>query len=183
MVVGIETDRGLWVAALIAAGYRVYAINPLQVSRYRERHSISGAKSDRADAHTLADMVRTDARQLRPVATDSPKIEAIKVVARAHKTLIWEHTRHTQPLRHHLREYFPAVLEAFEDLSAPRTRCRTSRRAAPAGQQARGHPARLPGPSDPLRRNHRLVTPRCSRDSNRRCLTFKRMGCLSSGRS
>ena len=56
VVIGIETDRGPWVQALIAAGYRVYAINPLSVARYRERRSVSGAKSDTADAHTLADM-------------------------------------------------------------------------------------------------------------------------------
>jgi transposase len=116
--IGIETDRGPWVAALIAAGYTVYAVNPLQAARFRERHSVSGAKSDAADAHTLADMVRTDAHQLRPVAGDSPAAEAVKVVARAHKTLIWERTRHTQRLRYGLREYFPAALEAFEDLDA-----------------------------------------------------------------
>jgi transposase len=119
VLVGIETERGPWVAALIIAGYRVYAVNPLQVSRYRERHSVSGAKSDAADAHTLADMVRTDSHQLRPVAGDTPAAEAVKVVTRAHKTLIWERTRHTQRLRHALREYFPAALEAFEDLDAP----------------------------------------------------------------
>jgi hypothetical protein len=89
VVIGIETDRGPWVQALLAAGYRVYAINPLQGARYRERHSVSGAKSDAADAHTLADMVRTDAHQLRPVAGDSAAAEAIKVVTRAHKTLIF----------------------------------------------------------------------------------------------
>ena len=121
VAVGIETDRGPWVAALIAAGYTVYAVNPLQAARYRERHSVSGAKSDAADAHILADMVRTDAHQLRPVAGDSPDAEAVKVVARAHKTLIWERTRHTQRLRHSLREYFPAALEAFEDLDAADT--------------------------------------------------------------
>jgi transposase len=118
VLVGTETDRGPWVAALAAAGYTVYAVNPLQASRYRERHGVSGAKSDSADAHILADMVRTDAHQLRPVAADSPQAEATKVVARAHKTLIWERTRHGQRLRHSLREYFPAALEAFEDLDA-----------------------------------------------------------------
>jgi transposase len=107
------------VAALIAAGYTVFAINPLRVARYRERHSVSGAKSDAADAHTLAERVRTDSHQLRPVAADTPQAEAVKVVTRAHKTLIWERTRHTQRLRHALREYFPAALEAFEDLDAP----------------------------------------------------------------
>jgi transposase len=118
VVLGIETDRGPWVIALIAAGYRVFAINPLQVARYRERQSVSGAKSDAADAHTLADMVRTDSHQLRSVAGDSDQAEAVKVVARAHKTLIWERTRHAQRLRNALLEFFPAALQAFEDLSA-----------------------------------------------------------------
>jgi transposase len=119
VAVGIETDRGLWVTALRAAGYTVYAINPRQVARYRERHGTSGAKSDKADSHTMADMVRTDSRQLRPVAGDSAEAEAIKVAARAHQTLIWERTRQVQRLRHQLREYFPAALEAFDDLDAP----------------------------------------------------------------
>jgi transposase len=117
--IGIETDRGPWVQALIAAGYQVYAVNPLQAARYRERHSVSGAKSDTADAHLLADMVRTDSHQLRVVAGDSDLGEAVKVVTRAHKTLIWERTRHTLRLRSTLREYFPAALVAFEDLDAP----------------------------------------------------------------
>jgi transposase len=119
VVVGIETDRGPWVAALAAAGYAVFPVNPLQASRYRQRHGVSGAKSDQGDSHMLADMVRTDSHQLRPAAGDSPEAEAIKVVARTHKTLIWERTRHVQRLRHQLREYFPAALEAFEDLDAP----------------------------------------------------------------
>jgi len=119
--VGIETDRGLWVAALAAAGYSVYGINPLQVARYRERHGVSGAKSDAGDAHVLADMVRTDAHQLRQVAADSPGAQAVKVAARTHKTLIWERTRQVQRLRHALRDYFPAALEAYQDLDAPDT--------------------------------------------------------------
>jgi transposase len=119
--VGMETDRGPWVQALLAAGYQVYAVNPLQAKRYRERHGVSGAKSDKADAHSLADMVRTDSHQLRPAAIDTAQAEAIKVVARAHKGLIWERTRHAQRLRQALREYFPAALEAFDDLAAAET--------------------------------------------------------------
>ena len=121
VALGIETDRGLWVTALRAAGYTVYAINPRQVSRYRERHGTSGAKSDKADAHTMAGMVRTDSHQLRPVAGDSAEAEAIKVAARAHQTLIWERSRHLLRLRAALREYFPAALEAFDDLAAADT--------------------------------------------------------------
>jgi transposase len=121
VVVGIETDRGPWVQALIAAGYQVYPINPLQVARYRERHGVSGAKSDAGDAHTLADMVRTDRHQLRPAAGDSGLAEAVKVLTRAHKTLIWERTRHTLRLRSALLEFFPAAVAAFDDLTAPDT--------------------------------------------------------------
>jgi transposase len=119
VVIGIETGRGPWVAALTAAGYLVFPVNPLQASRYRERHGVSGAKSDGGDAHMLADMVRTDSHQLRPAAGDSPEGQGIKVVARTHKTLIWDRTRAVQRLRHQLREYFPAAIEAFEDLDAP----------------------------------------------------------------
>jgi transposase len=71
VVIGIETDRGPWVAALVAAGYAVFPVNPLQASRYRQRHGVPGAKSDGADAHMLADMVRTDSHQLRPAAGDT----------------------------------------------------------------------------------------------------------------
>jgi transposase len=119
--IGIETDRGPWVQALVAAGYTVYPVNPLQAARYRQRLALSGAKSDAADAHMLADMVRTDSHQLRPIAGDSAEAEAVKVVTRMHKTLIWERTRATQRLRHALREYFPAALVAFEDLDAADT--------------------------------------------------------------
>jgi transposase len=120
VVIGTETDRGPWVAALVAAGYTVYGVNPLQASRYRERHGVSGAKSDTGDAHMLTDMVRTDSHQLRAVAGDSPQAGAVKVVARTHKTLIWERTRQVQRLRYQLRDYFPAGLAAFgEDLDAP----------------------------------------------------------------
>ena len=75
------------VAALVAAGYRVFAVDPRQAARFRGRHSVSGAKSDTADAHVLADMVCTDARQLRVVAGDTDLAEAIKVLARGHRAV------------------------------------------------------------------------------------------------
>ena len=117
VVIGIETDRGPWVGALTAAGYQVYAINPLAVAHYRDRHHVSGAKSDASDAKLLADLVRTDRHNHRPIAGDSPDAEAIKVLARAHQNLIWTRTRHTNALRSALREYYPAALVAFEDLA------------------------------------------------------------------
>ena len=117
--IGIETDRGPWVAALVASGYLVYAINPLQSARAREGHGVSGAKSDAGDAHVLADLVRTHSHQLRTVAGDSDEAGAVKVVARMHQTMIWDRTRQMQRLRSSLREFFPAALAAYDDLDAP----------------------------------------------------------------
>jgi hypothetical protein len=114
--VGIETGQGLWVAALAAAGYVVFAVNPVQAAAYRQRHRVSGAKSDITDAHLLADLVRTDAHQLRPVAADSPGAAAVKVVARLHKTLIWERSRQEARLAAQLAGFFPAALAAYEPL-------------------------------------------------------------------
>lgn len=97
----------------------MYAINPLSVARYRERHSTSRAKSDMADAHLLAEMVRVDRAAHRPVAGDTDAAEAVKLAARHHQTLVWERTRHLLRLRSALRDFFPAALLVFDDLDAP----------------------------------------------------------------
>ena len=120
VVVGIELDRGLLVGALLAAGYAVHAINPLSVDRYRDRHRTSGAKSDPGDAKVLADLVRTDRHLHRRVAGDSELADGIKVLARAHQSLIWSRQRQLNQLRNALREFYPAALEAFgTDLASP----------------------------------------------------------------
>ena len=114
--IGIETDHGLWVASLVAAGYRVYAVNPKAVSRYRDRHHVGGSKSDAGDAKVLADLVRTDAHNHRLVAGDSDQVQGIKVLARAQQSMVWLRTRESNRLRNALREFYPAALVAFEDL-------------------------------------------------------------------
>ena len=115
VIVGIETDRGPWVQALIAAGYTVYAVNPLQAARYRERHGTSGSKSDPGDAHVLAELVRLDRAHHRPVAGDSDTAEHVKVLARTHQSMIWSRQRQVNMLRSMLREFYPAALLAFGD--------------------------------------------------------------------
>jgi transposase len=118
VVVGIETDRGPWVSALIAAGYTVYAINPRQVARYRERHGTAGAKSDPGDAHVLTELVRLDRAHHRPVAGDSALAEHVNVLTRTYQSMIWSQQRQTNALRSMLREFHPATLAAFgEDLA------------------------------------------------------------------
>jgi transposase len=118
VVIGIETDRGLFVSALVAAGYQVYAVNPKSTSRYRDRHSTSGAKSDAGDAQVLADMVRTDRHRHRLMAADTAEVEALKVLARAHQSMVWSKGRQANGLRSTLREFYPAALLAFDDLAS-----------------------------------------------------------------
>ena len=113
VVIGIETDRGLLVQALVAAGYEIYAINPFALSRYRGRHVSSGAKSDAGDAKALADLVRTDRHNHRRIAGDSELAEAVKVLARTHQSLIWTRQRQVNAMRNALREFYPGALVGF----------------------------------------------------------------------
>jgi Transposase/Transposase IS116/IS110/IS902 family len=112
--VAIETPRGLLVAVLHASGRPVYAINPLAVARYRERTSLSGKKSDHADAMTLANILRTDAHAHRRLPADTNLARSIGVLARGYQDAIWRRTKLVQELRARLREYYPGFLTAFE---------------------------------------------------------------------
>jgi transposase len=118
VAIGIELDRGLLVGALVAAGYEVHAVNPLAVSRYRDRLAPAGAKSDPGDARVLAEAMRTDRHLHRVVAGDSSEAEAIKVLARAHQGLVWTRQRIGNQLRSVLREFYPGALHTFLDLSS-----------------------------------------------------------------
>jgi transposase len=136
--VAIETNRGLLVACLRATGRKVYAINPMAVSRYRDRHSVSRKKSDAGDALVLANILRTDMAAHRPLPADSELAQAIAVLARAQQDAIWERTCAHNKLRSLLREYYPALLDAFTDKrgSLLRPEARVLLAAAPTPQAA-----------------------------------------------
>ena len=112
--VAIETPRGLLVASLRATGRSVYAINPLAVARYRERHSVARSKSDHADAMTLANILRVDAHVHRKMPADTELCQAIAVLARGQQDAIWRRTKASNELRSLLREFYPSFLAAFK---------------------------------------------------------------------
>ncbi|KAF0835913.1 IS110 family transposase [Nocardia caishijiensis] len=116
--VAIETPRGLMVAAIRATGRKVYAINPMAVARYRERHTMARSKSDHADAMTLANILRVDAHMHRPIPADTELAQAIAVLARAQQDAVWRRTKASNELRSLLREFHPGFLAAFADKSA-----------------------------------------------------------------
>jgi transposase len=115
MPVAIETGRGLLVACLRATGRQVFAINPMAVSRYRDRHSVARKKSDAGDALMLAHILRTDMAAHRSLPADSELAQAIAVLARAQQDAVWDRTCAHNKLRSLLREYYPAILAAFAD--------------------------------------------------------------------
>ncbi|MFI5497151.1 IS110 family transposase [Actinoplanes sp. NPDC051859] len=125
--VAIETPRGLLVAALRETGRAIYAINPMAVARYRERHTVSRKKSDHADAMVLANILRTDAHAHRPLPADSELVRAVAVLARAAQDAVWRRTKALQELRSLLREYYPSFLATFNrgeatNLASPEAR-------------------------------------------------------------
>lgn len=117
VMVGSETDQGMWVEYLLAAGCVVYAVNPKSVARYRERFRPGGGKSDRSDARMLADMVRTDRHLHRQAGGNSEEASAVKTLARAHQTLVWERTRNGNRLRAYLKAFYPAAINTFQSLT------------------------------------------------------------------
>ncbi len=114
--VAIETDKNLIVVALQAAGLTVFPINPRAVARYRERHGQSGKKSDAGDAALLADVLRTDGHQHRPLPTISDAGLAVKALARQHQEAIWALHQTNNRLRSVLLEFYPQALQAFPNL-------------------------------------------------------------------
>jgi transposase len=145
--VAIETDHGLWVAALRETGRVIYPINPLAASRYRARHAVSGAKSDATDAVLLANIVRTDAAAHRPLPADTELAQAIRVLARAQQDAVWTRQQIGNQIRDLLKDFYPAALAAFAELpegGLARRDARTILAAAPTPTQAAAlTPARL----------------------------------------
>jgi transposase len=130
--VAIETSQGLIPAALRAAGYQLFAINPLAVSRYRDRYSVSRAKSDPGDALVLANILRTDPDAHRPVPNDSELAQAIRVLARGQQDAIWDRQQIQNKMRSLLREYYPTFLATFDDLSSREARATLALAPTPA---------------------------------------------------
>jgi transposase len=145
--VGIETDHGLWVAALRETGRVIYPINPLAASRYRTRHAVSGAKSDATDAVLPANIVRTDAAAHRPLPADTELAQAIRVLARAQQDAVWARQQIGNQIRDLLKDFYPAAIVAFAELPSgglARADARTILAAAPTPVQAAAlTPARL----------------------------------------
>ena len=119
ILVAIEVPHGPVVETLIERGFKVHALNPKQMDRFRDRFTLSGAKDDSRDAEVMASALRTDPHCFRLLALADPTIIELREWSRITEDLGAERNRLTNRLREQLWRYFPAVLELEDDLGAP----------------------------------------------------------------
>jgi transposase len=110
IAVAIEVPRGAIVDILLERGCHVYALNPKQLDRFRDRHTVAGAKDDRRDAFVLGDALRTDRAAFRRLAIEAPAVIQLRELARVHGELVEELGRLTNRLREQLWRFYPQAL-------------------------------------------------------------------------
>ena len=152
VAVGIETPRGALVATLMEQGLAVFAVNPKQLDRFRDRHTVAGAKDDRRDARVLADSLRTDAGAFHRVEMDDARLVQLREFVHVEAALATDVSRLTNRLRDQVHRVQPALLALCAAADAPcrSGRCGSRRRRwRPASAVIRGHRRDPGGSADP----------------------------------
>jgi transposase len=118
IAVAIEAPRGPVVEVLLERGFAVFAINPKQLDRFRDRFTVAGAKDDSRDAHVLGTSLRTDRDAFRRLRVEDPLVIELREWSRMHDELKQERTRLTNRLSEQLWRYYPAALQLTDDLGS-----------------------------------------------------------------
>ena len=119
VAIAIEVPRGAIVDLLLERGFDVYSINPKQLDRFRDRHTVAGAKDDRRDALVLADSLRTDRHCFKHLDVEDPTVVELRELVRVDGELRDELVRLTNRLREQLHRYFPQALELLASADKP----------------------------------------------------------------
>ena len=119
VAVAIEVPRGAMVEGLVERGFHVFAIHPKQLDRFRDRHSVAGAKDDRRDAFVLADSLRTDQPSFRRLRLDDPQLLVLRELSRAEETLLEAFRRSANQLREQLHRFYPQMLQLCSAADEP----------------------------------------------------------------
>src|SRR5260370_11052670 len=114
----MEMRGGRVVEGRLERGFAVYAINPKQLDRFRDRFTVAGAKDDSRDAHVLGDALRTDRHALRRLAVQDPLVIELREWSRMTEDLQQERNRLANRARDQLWRYYPQALEITDDLAA-----------------------------------------------------------------
>jgi transposase len=121
VAVAVETCNGPAVERLLEMGCRVYPLNPKAAQRYRDRKNVSGNKTDRLDAWSFGDALRTDGHGWRALTPEDPLTQELRILCRDEVALIEQRTALVNQLLAALREYYPAALAAFDNWTFPCT--------------------------------------------------------------
>jgi transposase len=119
VAIGIEIPRGALVETLVERGFAVYSLNPKQMDRFRDRHTVAGAKDDRRDALVIADSLRTDIKLFHRVRIDGPLVIRIRELSRTEEDVQQEQVRTGHQLRDLLRRYFPQMVDLCPGVDEP----------------------------------------------------------------
>jgi transposase len=111
VAVAIEVPHGAMVESLIENSLAVFAINPKQMDRFRDRHTVAGAKDDDLDAFVMADSLRTDQPCFHRVELDEPAIIRLRELSRMEQDLQTDSNRLANQLWEQLRRYYPQMLK------------------------------------------------------------------------
>ena len=118
IAIAIETPHGAIVDTLLERGFEVYAVNPKQLDRFRDRFTVPGAKDDRRDARVLADSLRTDEPTFRRLRIDNPLIIQLREWSRLGDELQEERKRLSNRVYQQLLRYFPQMIELANDYAS-----------------------------------------------------------------
>jgi transposase len=118
IAVAIEVPHGPIVETLLERGFLVYAVNPKQLDRFRDRFTVAGAKDDRRDAHVLGDSLRTDRHCFRHLVAENGAVIELREWSRMAEDLQQERNRLANRVREQLWRYYPQALAISNDLAA-----------------------------------------------------------------
>lgn len=116
VLIALETPKNLLVFSLLDKGYTVYSFNPKAVDRYRDRYRVSGARDDSFDAMVIANILRTDRHQFRPIVPDSMLLRELKILTHDQQHLIRLKTKLINQIQSCLKDYYPVALQFFTEI-------------------------------------------------------------------
>lgn len=119
IAIGIETPHGAVVETMVERGFAVFSLNPKQMDRFRDRHSVSGAKDDRRDAYVIADALATDIHKFHPVKLSEASIVRLRQLCRNDEDVKQSQVQIGNQLRDLLNRYFPQMLSLCPGVDEP----------------------------------------------------------------
>lgn len=119
VAIGIETPHGAVVETMVERGFAVFSLNPKQMDRFRDRHSVSGAKDDSRDAYVIADALATDIHKFHRVKLSGALIVRLRQLCRNEEDIKQNQVQTGNQLRDLLNRYFPPMLGLCPGVDEP----------------------------------------------------------------